>query len=54
MDMKNKIVYHNGDKVKLTGETEKLHGAEWFIGTFLEGRKKGKEALLPVDRYKDR
>jgi len=37
--------YHNGDKVRYTGNKEHKHGAEWHEIEHLEGHKKGQKSI---------
>lgn len=43
---KNKIIWFRGDRVKLTGEWEFVHGGRFFIGYYMEGHKKGHEVSI--------
>ena len=45
-EMKGKVVYQNGMRVRLNGEIETIHGGEFAMGVFTEGPRAGEVAAI--------
>ena len=52
-NVKGKIAWHSGHRVRLTGEIEHVYGVDWYVGVWMEGPKKGSPASLAVSIYTD-
>lgn len=45
-NLKGKVVWHNGNAIILTGETERKHGTVWWLGTYAVGHRRGQSAVV--------